>query len=88
MHTVELYERAKQVAETMDYDVREENLGGVGGGACEVAGRKCLFVDVTMSAGEQLDQVVRALQRDPKIHVAEIPEELRDTFFPPRRAAA
>lgn len=88
MHTVELYERAKQFAKTLAYDVREENLGGVGGGACEVAGRKCLFVDVTLSAGEQLDQVLHALGRDPRIHVAPVPEELRSELFPQRRAAA
>jgi len=88
MHTVELYERAKELAETLGYDVREENLGGVGGGACEVAGRKCLFVDVTISAVEQLEQVLNALGRDPRIHVTTIPEELRDALFPTRRAAA
>ncbi len=88
MHTVELYECAKQFAGTLGYDVREENLGGVGGGACEVAGRKCLFIDVTLSAGEQLDQVLHGLGRDPRIYVTAVPEALRSRLFPPRRAAA
>ena len=86
MHTVELYEVAKQFAESLGYQIREENLGGIGGGACEVAGRKCLFVDIAMSSVEQLDQVVLAISRDPAVHMTELPAELRN-LFPIRRAA-
>ena len=77
MHTVDLYEIAKQLAESLGYEVREENLGGVGGGACEVAGRKCLFVDVTLGVVERLDQVTDVLQADPAIYVATVPPELQ-----------
>ena len=78
MHTVDLYEIAKHLAESLGYEVREENLGGIGGGACEVAGRKCLFVDVTAGVVERLEQVTSALQADPAIHVANVPTELHD----------
>lgn len=87
MHTVELYESAKQFADALGYNVREENLGGIGGGACEVAGRKCLFVDNAMSAVEQLDQVLTALSVDPLIHTMTVPAELTGVW-PERRAAA
>lgn len=80
MHTVELYERTKRFAETLGYDVREENLGGVGGGACEIAGRKCLFVDITMGAIDQLDQIVTSISKDPAIHTVSVPAELRYAF--------
>ena len=86
MHTVELYETAKTLAESMGYQVREENLGGVGGGACDVAGRKCIFVDIALSSVEQLDQVMLSLYRDPIIHTTQVPDDLRE-MFPLRRAA-
>ena len=86
MHTVELYDSVKKLAKSMGYQIREENLGGVGGGACEVAGRKCLFVDITMSSAEQLDEVVSAMQDDPAIHLQAMDYELQ-SLFQPRRAA-
>lgn len=87
MHTVELYERAKRLATSLGYDVREENLGGIGGGACEVAGRKCLFVDIGMNAVEQLEQVLFAVGSDPMLQAQKIPAELL-AAWPQRRAAA
>ena len=45
MHTVELMEQAVVVAKALGYGVRQEWLGGCGGGACEVGGRKWIFLD-------------------------------------------
>ena len=87
MHTVELYERAKQLAAQVGYHVREENLGGSGGGACTVAGRRCLFVDITMTAPEKLDQILDALDADPLLDRAELPKELQ-AVWPQRRMVA
>jgi hypothetical protein len=78
MHTVELYELAVGLAESMGYQVRQENLGGAGGGACEVAGRKYIFVDLTLSIYEQLRQVLDALRHDAAIHLANVPPALRE----------
>ena len=78
MHSVERYELAVGVAESLGYVVRQENLGGAGGGACEVAGRKCIFVDLSLSPVEQLCQVAEALRDDPAVHVADVPKELRE----------
>lgn len=86
MHPVELYESAKGLAEKMGYQVREENLGGIGGGACEVGGRRCIFVDIAMSSAEQLDHMILALSRDQSIYTLDIPEPLRQ-LFPLSRAA-
>ena len=77
MHTVELYELAVGAAESLGYHVRQENLGGAGGGACEVAGRKCIFVDLNLTPFEQLDQVVGALREDPGIYVEGLAEEIQ-----------
>ena len=67
MHTVEMLERLKQLAESAGYGLRHEWLGGVGGGACHFAGRKWIFVDLSLSVVEQLDQVAAALKDDPAI---------------------
>ena len=86
MGTVELYASVKRFAEELGYQVREENLGGVGGGACEVAGRKCLFVDITQSSAEQLGEMVDALQQQSEIYAVSMPPELQ-ALFGIRRAA-
>jgi hypothetical protein len=65
MHAVEKLERLKELAADAGYTVRHEWLGGVGGGACEFAGRKWIFVDLSLSVLEQLEQVAGALKNDP-----------------------
>ena len=65
MHTVELLEEAIRVAERIGYRVRQEWLGGSGGGACEVQGRKWLFLDLAVGPTDQLDQVVATLRSEP-----------------------
>ena len=77
MHTVELYAITKSLASDIGYQVREENLGGVGSGTCEVAGRKCVFVDISTNPAEQLDQLCRAIAVDPLIHTVNVPDALR-----------
>jgi hypothetical protein len=62
MHTVELLEEALDVARRLGYEVRQDWLGGNGGGHCLVRGRKWLLLDVAQSAGEQLDVVAEALR--------------------------
>lgn len=86
MHTVEMLERLKDIAETAGYTVRHEWLGGVAGGACQFAGRKWIFVDLSLSVVEQLDQVAAALKDDPAIEMlpASVPVE---RYLGLRRAA-
>ena len=68
MHTVELMEQGIAALETLGYGVREEYLGGAGGGGCEIAGRKWVFVDIALSKSDQLDQILEALRIDPAVH--------------------
>lgn len=77
MYTVEIYENAVELAESLGYEVRHENLGGVGGGACEVAGRKCLFIDLSLSPVDQLDQLTQLIGQDPAVFLADVPPHLR-----------
>lgn len=69
MHTVELLEQAIEVAEQLGYRTRQEWLGGSGGGLCEFAGRRWIFIDLTLTALEQLEQVTSALRQDPGIYM-------------------
>ena len=77
MHTVELLEEALRVAEQLGYSIRHEWLGGAGGGACEIRGRKWLFVDLALNAVEQLEQVAAVLQADAAVYAVELPPAMR-----------
>ena len=72
MHTVEILDEAIQVAERLGYQVRQEWLGGTGGGACEFGGRRWIFVDLALNALEQLEQIADALRQDPALYTVAV----------------
>ncbi len=76
MHTIELMEQAMSAAEALGYGLRQEYLGGVGGGGCEIAGKKWLFIDLALTSPEQLAQLLDALRADPGIHELDLPSPL------------
>ncbi len=78
MHTVELLDEALHVAERCGYRVRQEWLGGRGGGGCEIKGRKWLFLDLAFSPEEQLEVVLDALRREALATSVPMPPELRE----------
>ena len=86
MHNVGLLERAIAVSEQLGYTVRQEYLGGNGGGACEFGGRKWMFVDLALSIPEQLEQVLDGLRNDPGLSAVSLPSSLRG-LLGARRAA-
>ncbi len=65
MHRVERLEQLLEQAAVRGYVVRHEWLEGRGGGVCEIAGRKHLFIDLAQNITEQLAQVAEALQSEP-----------------------
>ena len=67
MHTVEMLERLLALAGQMGYIIRQEWLGGSGGGECEFGGRRYIFVDLALSVVEQLEQVAAVLRSDPTL---------------------
>ncbi len=73
MHTIEMLEQLTALAGQMGYVIRQEWLGGSGGGACEFGGRRYIFVDLALSALEQLEQVAAALRSDPSLALAKAP---------------
>jgi hypothetical protein len=62
MHTVDLLEQALSLAATLGIRVRQEWLGGSGGGCCEIRGQRWLFVDLALAPAEQFAQVASALE--------------------------
>lgn len=86
MHTVELLEHALSVAEQLGYRVRQEWLGGTGGGACQFAGRKWIFIDLALNSVEQLQQVREALRGDPGVYTLDLSPAMR-RLLEIRRAA-
>ncbi len=77
MHTVDLREQALDLAQRLGYRIREEWLGGSGGGQCDFAGQRWIFVDLALNAAEQLEQVAAALRSDPAINEFPQPPVLR-----------
>lgn len=62
MHTVELLDEAVALAAKSGFGVRQDWFGGGQAGACEINGHRWIFVDLALSPGEQLEQVLDALR--------------------------
>ena len=77
MHTVELLDSALEVAVDLGFRIRHEWLGGEGGGDCEIKGQKWIFIDLALSPAEQLDVVLEALRREPRVWHATLNPALR-----------
>ncbi len=76
MSAVAQFDRLVELAESLNYRVRYENLGGVGGGACEFGGQKILFIDLSLSLLDQIEQMRLALGRDVTLPV-DLPPAIR-----------
>ena len=63
MHTVEMLAEGLNLVKRLGYEVRQDWLGGNGGGACELKGRKILFLDLALGPADQLELVLTVLQR-------------------------
>lgn len=61
---VEQLELALERARQAGYQVRFEYFGGTGGGICEFAGRKVMFVDLALSTVQQLERVQGDLEKN------------------------
>lgn len=64
MHTVEVLEEALAAARKLGYGVRQEWLDGAAGGMCEYGGKRWLFVDLSQTTAEQLEEVLAVLRND------------------------
>ena len=86
MHTVELLEAALDLAVRAGYQVRQEWLGGSGGGGCKLKGRKLLFLDLALGPIDQLEAVLESLRHDPDAVPLAMPHALRELLTPRKSA--
>jgi hypothetical protein len=86
MHTVQLLNEALDAARRVGFEVRQDWLGGNGGGHCLVRGRRLLLLDVAQSPDEQLDIVADALRGEERVAALKISRSLAERIA--GRAAA
>jgi hypothetical protein len=82
MHTVEMLGHGLDLAARLGYQIRQEYLGGAGGGACELRGKRIFFLDLALDPGEQLESVVIALRLDAEVLKMPMPQPLRELLAP------
>ena len=86
MHTADLLDHALRAAGQLGYKIRQEWLGGTGGGDCEIKGQKWLFIDLSLSLPDQLHQAVETLRREPAAAALPLAPPLR-RLVPGQKAA-
>ena len=86
MHSVELFDEALGLAKRLGYQIRQEFLGGNGGGGCQIRGQKWMFVDLGQSGDDQLDRLIEALGAEPNVVDQPLSPNLRRLLE--RRSAA
>ena len=53
-----------ETARRLGYQIRHDHFGGSGGGVCEFNGQKWIFLDVALSAIEQLEMLEQEIAKD------------------------
>ena len=61
MNLIETIEQRIGLAEAAGFQVRFEYFGGAGGGICSYGGKRWMFLDLTLTAQEQLDRINQML---------------------------
>lgn len=64
--------------EQLGIEVRQERLGGSGGGLCRIRGQRVVFVDLDADAATRLDRCVEALAAVPEAAEVYINPDLRE----------
>jgi len=64
--------------EQLGVEVRQERLGGSGGGLCRIRGSRVVFVDLDADAATRLDRSIEALSAVPEAAAVYISPELRE----------
>ena len=65
MSTIQKIDHLTAIAEQLGYQIRYDYFGGTGGGTCEFAGKKVLFMDLALTSAEQLERLQDTLVKDP-----------------------
>lgn len=64
--------------EQLGVEVRQERLGGSGGGLCRIRGRRAVFIDLDADVATRLDRSIEALATVPEAATVYISPELRE----------
>ena len=64
--TLGLFAEARQLASDLGYLVREEPLGDLPGGACQVGQERRILLNIEQPVAAQLDVLVQTLAVDPQ----------------------
>lgn len=80
MHTLDLLDYMIELARRLGYEVREEWLDGTGGGACELKGRRILFVDLSLPPLDRLDRLASSLRGCPELSQVYVLPEAREVL--------
>ena len=78
MHTVELLGHSLDLATRLGYQIRQEYLGGHGGGGCMLKGNKIFFLDLALGPADQLDSVLDTLRHDNDAQTLPMPSQLSE----------
>ena len=86
MHSLDLLQIALDTAKRNGFVIRREWLGGVAGGKCRVGNKKILFVDISLSVLEQLQQVTNSLATESNLQVSDLDPALARVIRATREA--
>ena len=86
MHTVELLDHLLAAAQELGYQIRREWLDGQGGGRCEFADQRWIFLDLALTVPEQLEQLTDALRGQPALAQLDLPDPVRAQLARPSAA--
>ena len=78
MSTIQEFDQLIAIAETPGYRIRYDYFGGTGGGVCEFAGTKWLFIDLALTCNEQLEQLRDTLAKEPLLSTLKLDDSIRD----------
>jgi hypothetical protein len=65
--TLGLLEESRHLARELGYEIKEEPLGDLPGGPCQVGGRSRILLNIEHAPADHLAVLVAALAADPRV---------------------
>ena len=78
MDTPALFESVVGLLGRVGVDVRQDHLGGSGGGLCVVRGQRVVLVDLDTDLETRLERCLRALAECPEVNGIYLPPAVRE----------
>ncbi len=78
MDAIAQFDAAIELLARLGVDVRDEHLGGGGGGLCRLHGRRIVFVDLDADLATRLQDSIRALATLSEIDAVYVTPALRE----------